>query len=142
MSAEQIIVERTYPVPSEKVWQAITEHDKLKEWFFKLPDFRAEPGFEFVIADNNGRDKHLCRITEVVPGKKLVFSFSNISAPGMSDVTYELFDEGENTRLKLTHTGLETFPLDQPGYMKKNYEEGWTYLFGTALKNYFEQNNS
>lgn len=139
MSTTSILIERTYPVRVDRVWQAITEPEKLKEWFFQLPEFRLQEGFEFMISTNAGKPKHRCRINEVVPGKKLGYSFTNIDVAGTSQVTYELFEEGEHTRLRLTHTGLETFPLEQPGYMKKDYEGGWTYLFGTALQHYLEQ---
>ena len=141
MSAESILIERTYPVRIEKVWQAITDPEKLNEWFFKLTEFRLEKGFEFIIHDTKGKPKHRCCITDFIPGKMMAFSFGNIEVAGLSQVTYELFDEGANTRLQLTHTGLESFPLDQPGYQRKNFLEGWTYLFGTALHNYLEKNN-
>ncbi len=138
MSTESITIERTYPVRIEKVWQAITESDKLKEWFFNLPDFRLEMGFEFIISDTSGKPKHRCCLNKIVPHKILAYSFANIQTEGISQVNCELFDEGDQTRLVLIHTGLETFPLDLPGYQRKDYEWGWTYLFGKALPGFLQ----
>jgi uncharacterized protein YndB with AHSA1/START domain len=53
-------------------------------------------------------------------------------------VTFELFPEGNKTRLKLTHTGIETFPKT-PAYARKNFEAGWTAIIGSELKQFVER---
>jgi hypothetical protein len=45
--------------------------------------------------------------------------------------------EGDKTRLRLTHTGIETFPKT-PAYARKNFEAGWTAIIGTELKKFVE----
>ncbi|HZG22986.1 MAG TPA: SRPBCC domain-containing protein, partial [Chitinophagaceae bacterium] len=62
--------------------------------------------------------------------------------PGESLVTFELFDEGEKTRLRLTHSGLETFPSDNPSFKKENFAAGWSEIIGTSLKDYLEKNST
>ena len=47
MSNEPFVIERTFNAPSSKVWQAITDKEQMKEWYFDLADFKAEPGFQF-----------------------------------------------------------------------------------------------
>jgi len=54
-------------------------------------------------------------------------------------VCFELFAEGDQTRLKLTHTGLETFPVNNPDFVKENFVAGWTYFVNKALKEYAEK---
>ena len=52
---------------------------------------------------------HLSRLFfDVVDGKKLTYSWRYDGYPGNSFVTFELFGEGQKTRLKLTHEGIET----------------------------------
>jgi uncharacterized protein YndB with AHSA1/START domain len=82
---------------------------------------------------------HLCKITEVVIGKKLSYSWRYDGYEGNSFVTFELFPEGNKTRLKLTHKGLETFPINNPDFAKENFIDGWTYITGTSLKEFLEK---
>jgi uncharacterized protein YndB with AHSA1/START domain len=136
------IIERTYNAPIAKVWKAITNKDDMKQWYFDLPEFKAEVGFEFQF--KGGRDEsnqylHLCKITEVVPEKRLTYSWRYDGYAGNSFVTFELLKEGkEKTKLILTHHGLETFPASNPDFVKANFAEGWTSIVGTSLKNFVE----
>src|SRR5882757_4289228 len=112
MNTEPFVIERTYNAPVEKVWQAITDKDKMKQWYFDLKEFKPEVGFEFRFFGGSKEQQyeHVCKITEVVPGKKLTHSWQYAGYPGESFVTFELSPEGDKTKLKLTHTDLETFP--------------------------------
>ena len=83
---------------------------------------------------------HLCKITEVIPGAKLTYSWRYEGYEGISYVTWELFAEGTKTRLKLTHTGLETFPVTAHNdFAKTNFVAGWTALVGTSLSKFLEE---
>jgi len=142
MKTEPLIIEKTYNSPIAKVWEAITDHSKMKEWYFKMDDFKPEVGFEFTFV-GTGSDGvkyvHLCKITEVIPYEKLSHTWTCKDIAGKSTVTWELFDEDGKTRLKLTHTGLETFPQDKPTFGKDSFTKGWTYITGTSLFNYLEK---
>jgi len=137
---EPFVIERIYNAPAEKVWQAISEYEKLKQWYFEFEDFKPEVGFEFVFyGGSEGKSfKHICVVTEVVEGKKLAYSWRYDCYPGNSAVTIELFPEGGKTRLKLTHEGLETFPpIDD--FKKENFTTGWTEIIGKILKEFVEK---
>ena len=140
MKNEPFVIERTYSAPSDKVWQAITDHRQMKQWYFDLPDFKAEPGFEFRF--DGGPDgriyTHLCKVIEVIPGKKLTYSWRYEGYEGNSFVTFELFPEGDKTRLRLTHEGLETLAAQHADFAKKNFEMGWTDIIGSLLKKHLE----
>lgn len=140
MSTEPFVIERTYNAPIDAVWQALTNRDKMAEWYFDLEAFKPEVGFEFEFT--GGKEVqylHKCKILEVVPGKKLSHTWVYDGHPGASVVTFELFDEGDQTRLKLTHTGLETFDPNNGDFARENFEKGWTSIIGTNLKNYLEK---
>jgi uncharacterized protein YndB with AHSA1/START domain len=141
MKTTPFVIEQTYDSPVDKVWQAITDNEKMQQWYFKLEDFRPEVGFKFRFS---GTDKgvtfwHQCVITEVVPFKKLAHTWAYEEYPGESVVTWELFDEDGKTRLKLTHAGLESFPQDNPSFAKESFGKGWTYITGTGLKNFLDK---
>jgi uncharacterized protein YndB with AHSA1/START domain len=140
MSTEPFVIERTFNAPIEKVWNAITEKNAMKQWYFDLEEFKAEVGFEFQFEGGpDGRTYlHLCRVTEVIAGKKLTYSWRYDGHEGNSFVTWELFAEGNKTRLKLTHEGLETFPATNPDMAKQNFVEGWTDIVGVSLKKFLE----
>lgn len=132
-------IERTFPVRASRVWSAITNPDEMKNWYFNLPGFKAEVGyeFEFMGGPPGGiQYRHLCKVTEVIPGKKLSYSWRYDGCEGNSLVTFELFPEGDSTRLRLTHAGLETFPKSNPDLAAKNFAEGWTGIIGKSLRDY------
>ena len=138
--AEAVVVERTLNAPVGKVWKALTDVDQMREWYFDLKEFKPNVGFEFEFAvEHEGATyHHLCKITEVVPQKKIAYTWRYKNEPGDSLVTFELSGEGEKTRVKVTHTGIETFPKT-PAYARKNFEAGWTAIIGTELKQFVEK---
>ena len=144
MKQDPFVLERNLQAPADLVWQALTDNSKMKEWYFDLEQFEAEVGFEFEFYGGTDQKKYLhhCKITEVIPGKKLTYSWSYDGYAGESFVTFELFPEGDSTRLKLTHAGLETFPADNPDFAKENFVAGWNEIIGTSLKKYVEKGNS
>ena len=138
--AEAVVIERTFDAPVTKVWNALTDVDQMRQWYFDLKEFKPEVGFEFeFVVEHEGMTyHHLCRVTEVVPQKKIAYTWRYKDAPGNSLVTIDLFAEGDKTRLKLTHTGIETFPKT-PAYARKNFEAGWTQIIGSELKQFVER---
>lgn len=142
MKNTPFIIERTFQAPVEKVWKAITDIDAMKQWYFDLAEFKPVVGFEFSFSRQGPKGEdylHRCKITEVVTGKKLVYSWRYEAYEGISYVHFELFSEGDKTTLKLTHEGLETFPQNNPDFAKENFVAGWTELIGSLLKNFVEK---
>jgi uncharacterized protein YndB with AHSA1/START domain len=142
MKQEPFVIERIYNAPVEKVWKAITDSEDMKQWYFDIPGFRPELGYEFQFVGGTEEKSylHLCKITEVVPGRKLTYSWRYEGFEGNSFVTFELFPEGKQTRLRLTHAGLETFPANKD-FAKENFVQGWTDFIGNSLKNYLENSS-
>jgi uncharacterized protein YndB with AHSA1/START domain len=127
METKAFVIEQTFQLHSSFVWQAITDRDEMKLWYFNLPEFKPEVGLEFRFMGGPAEDRqyeHICRVTEVIPNKKLAYTWRYDGYDGNTLVTFELFGEGNQTRLKLTHKGLETFPADNPDFAKKNFAEG------------------
>jgi uncharacterized protein YndB with AHSA1/START domain len=141
MSTQPFEIERTYNAPVKRVWDAISDKDLMKQWYFDVPMFRAEVGaeFEFMGGPPDKSYRHLCVVREVIPEKKLSYSWRYDGHEGDSLVTFELFPEGESkTRVKLTHAGLETFPASNPDLAPKNFAEGWNAIIGTNLPRFVE----
>ena len=141
MKSEPFVIERTYHAPIQKVWNAITNKEAMKHWYFDLKEFRPEVGFEFQFegGPDNRSYLHLCKVVEVIDGRELTYSWRYDGYEGNSFVTWELFPEGDNTRLRLTHAGLETFPASNPDLDRKKFAAGWTEIVGESLKKFLEQ---
>jgi uncharacterized protein YndB with AHSA1/START domain len=137
--AEAVVIERTFNAPIARVWKALTDVEDMRRWYFDLKAFKPEVGFEFAFTvEHEGFEySHLCKITEVIPQKKLAYTWRYQGHEGDSLVTFELFADGGKTRLKLTHEGLETFPK-LPAFARKNFMKGWTEIIGSSLKNFLE----
>jgi uncharacterized protein YndB with AHSA1/START domain len=136
---EPLVIERVFNAPAAAVWKALTNKDDIKQWYFDIKEFKAEVGFEFQMYGEKSGVKylHLCKITEAIPEKKLAYTWRYDKYEGDSLVTFELFAEGNKTRLKLTHEGLETLP-QTADFAKKNFMEGWTHIIGTSLRQFVE----
>ncbi|HEY9258147.1 SRPBCC domain-containing protein [Chitinophaga sp.] len=137
MNTHPLVVERTMNAPVQSVWEALTDNEKLKQWYFPLTTFEATPGFEFSFkAGKEGEEYlHHCKVTAVEPLKKLAYSWRYDGYAGDSEVTWELFREGDKTRLRITHSGLDTFPLEE-AFAVERFSEGWNYILGTSLKDF------
>jgi uncharacterized protein YndB with AHSA1/START domain len=137
MAGEPFLIERTFNASTDKVWKAISDKNEMKKWYFDLAEFKPEVDFEFQFEGGTETNKylHLCKVTEVIPNKKLTYSWRYDGYEGNSFVTFELFEEGKQTKLKLTHSGLETFPAN-PDFAKHNFEAGWNHIIGKSLPEY------
>jgi len=141
--AERVIVERTFSAPIARVWKALTDVEEMRRWYFDLKEFKPEVGFEFEFTVEHEGVKycHLCKITEVIPQKKLAYTWRYKGHEGDSLVAFELFADGEKTRLKLTHEGLKTFPKT-PSFARKSFIQGWTQIIGSSLKEFVESDGA
>ncbi|RNI21914.1 SRPBCC family protein [Rufibacter latericius] len=141
MEQTPIIIEQSLSAPVEKVWAALTDKDQMKLWYFDLAEFRPEVGFRFEFTGGTVENRylHLCEVTEVEENSKLTYSWRYDGYEGISYVTFDLFPEGASTTLKLTHSGLETFPQDNPDFAKANFVEGWNHIIGISLPEYLEK---
>jgi uncharacterized protein YndB with AHSA1/START domain len=140
MANQPFVIERTFNAPVEKVWKAITDREQMKQWYFNIPQFKPEPGFEFRFegGDECSTYLHLCTVKEVIENRKLSYSWRYEGYEGDSLVTFELFPEGDKTRLKLTHEGLETFPANNPVFARESFAAGWGDIIGASLRKFVE----
>ena len=141
MEAQPFVIEKTFDAPAGKIWKAITDKDEMELWYFDLQNFKPEVGFQFHFDGGSEKKtyRHNCTVTEAVTNEKLTYSWSYDGYPGMSYVTFELFEEGDKTRLKLTHSGLASFPQNSPDFAAESFAAGWTHIIGTSLAGYLKK---
>jgi uncharacterized protein YndB with AHSA1/START domain len=122
----------------EKVWQALSDKKQMKEWYFDIPDFELKEGavFNFFEPGGENRFHHQCRMLEIVPCKKLSYTWTYPSySKGESIVTWNLEYADGITEVTLQHKDIENLADAGPDFATENYHMGWEAFMAT-LKNY------
>jgi len=137
-----IVVEETYHAPVSLVWQAITDRDHMRQWFFEpITEFQPEIGFEteFDVLCEGQNYPHQWKVTEVVQEALIVYDWRYGGYPGSSSVRWELSETPNGTKLRFTHRGHESFPQDNPIFNSKTCQAGWDYFLHESLKSFLER---
>jgi uncharacterized protein YndB with AHSA1/START domain len=77
MNRQPYVIERICNAPVAKVWQAMTQYEQMKQWYFDLPGFKPEVGYGFTFTGgpkDGKKYKHVCQVTEAVENQKLRLS--------------------------------------------------------------------
>ena len=134
-----IIVEQHFTQSAARLWQAITQVDEMRQWFFNnIPDFKPEIGFytEFEVDAGDRQFLHQWKIVEAIPEQTIVYDWSYRKYPGQGLVRFDLIPQAEGTLLRITNEGLESFPQDIPEFKRESCEGGWKYFIQGNLKDY------
>ena len=137
-----IIVEQSFDAAATTVWQAITDIDQMRQWYFdNIPAFKPEVDFEtqFNVQGGDRDFLHMWKVTEAMPLKRISYDWTFEGYPGDSFVTFELFEKGRSTTLRLTVTVREDFPDDIPEFKRESCVGGWEYFIKGRLKEYLEK---
>jgi uncharacterized protein YndB with AHSA1/START domain len=145
MNNDPIVVEGTYKVPIAVVWNAITDKDQMRQWYFEpMTEFEPEVGFEtqFDVQCEGQNFPYQWKVTEVVPEKRIAYGWRYGGYTGDSSVMWELSETSDGTKLKLTHRGHETFSQNMPVFSREACEAGWRYFLHESLKAFLKQQES
>ncbi len=140
-SEDSIIVEQTFDNSMKQVWEAITDLNQMKQWFFEqIEEFNPVIGFEtqFVVKVEQRAFTHLWKLIEVSPQKKIAYNWKYEEYNGDSNVSFELFNLGSKTKLVLTHLVLKPFPSNILEFNHKSGIDGWNYFIKDRLSNHLK----
>lgn len=141
MIRKEIVIDQ----PVERVWEALTQPEEMKNWYFNISDFEPKEGeiFDFIVSftDEDGEHnfRHLFKILKVIPAEKLQHTWEHPGhSGGTSMLTWELFPHEGSTTVVLSHEGIETF-LDEGSryFTEASYHAGWADIL-QGLKEYLE----
>jgi uncharacterized protein YndB with AHSA1/START domain len=120
-----------YPHPPEIVWEYLTDPELMALWLMRS-EFRPIVGHEFQfrtkpVADLNFDGVFYCKVLEVVPFKRLSYSWRFGPGDGRplnnSIVNWTLAEKDNGTELLLVHNGFEKEAYILPIF--GSMEEGW-----------------
>ncbi|MGB3182956.1 MAG: SRPBCC family protein [Cyclobacteriaceae bacterium] len=134
-------LEKEVNASPEKVWQALTDNEQLKQWCFDFEGaFSAQEGHEFTWTAGPPEGKqwlHGGKILEVVPEKKLVHSWEYPGYKGRAVLTWLLEELAEGRTLVKAHFDItKPFAPDEDALRRKNFVEGWEHILHTSLPEY------
>lgn len=136
---EPVVVIQTFRVSKDRLWNAITDLDQMKQWFFEnIEAFEPRVGFETsFIVENEGRIfPHHWRITAVEPLRKISYNWRYEGYAGNSLVTFEISKLENGCKLMLTHEFTENFPQEIPEFRRESCKEGWNWFIQKKLMEY------
>ncbi len=136
---DKIVVEAVFDVSSEKVWEAITNPEIMKIWYFDISNFKLEQGNVFTFYESGGNAYfHQCELLSFEQGKLLQHTWTHPQqSKGSSVVAWKIEPQGdEKTKVTLTHEGVESFADAGPNFSQANFEMGWNAIVKTSLRNY------
>jgi len=131
---QNIIVERVFNAPRDKVFAAMTQKDKLERWWtgpgytnrVEHLDARDGGSWKFVQSGPNGAEFSFHGSFHLVSPEMTIqtFEFDGLGEPGhVSLQKSELFDLGDG-RTKLVATSTFMSAADRDGMLHSNMEEG------------------
>jgi uncharacterized protein YndB with AHSA1/START domain len=152
IAPDSIQLERILDAPVDKVWRYITEADLRREWFMGGTDARPGGEFELLNDHDNLSDDDVAypanyaefkgttwseRVIRFEPPRILETTFQSGKN---GNVRFELFPQGDRTRLVLTHSGIES------GTGAQDFGSGWNShltvlqekLAGRSVRNFWE----
>ena len=134
VSAREIVHEVLVPIARERAWALWSTSEGLTRWLVDDAKVELRPGGAYEIyfvgsAPEGSRGSEGCRVLSFVRGRMLSFTWN--APPTLAKtrhehtwVVIELLDEGEGTRVRVTHTGWPTSGLrDEP-----QWEETFVYF--------------
>ena len=132
MEIPKLVMKRTFDTPREKLFEAWTNPEMMREWFFAgqgwsstvASDAKIGGGYKVAMHGPENTFTHEGTYRELNPPSKIVFSWNS---PLVNDtiVTIELAEVSEGTELTLTHELLGTEEL------RAQHTEGWTGCLGS-----------
>jgi uncharacterized protein YndB with AHSA1/START domain len=88
------------PAPREEVWEALTEPERLEDWFANDVELDLRPGGGASFRWSNGEERH-ATVTDVEHERRLAFAWDDEDE---GEVAFTLDDDADGTRLTVVES--------------------------------------
>lgn len=134
---------RTFNASIEKVWDAITNKDAMKKWYFDIPDFKPVVGTKFTwhAGPPDGKQwLHAGEVKEVISMKKLAHTWTFPGYTGEALTVWELSEAGPSkTKVDFRFEIITPFDPNEAALARKNFMFGWDAIINTSLVSFLEE---
>ena len=137
--SDKITKEYQFNHPIDKVWDAITDKEKISTWFIKT-DFMPTEGFNYTFKHEEGEECTTINgtVLKVHPTNELVYTWIVEGTEVVTTVSWILSEEVEGTKLILEHSGISNYPPDAVTPMFESFSKGWDNC-ASGLNNYLSE---
>lgn len=139
---EPIIVIEEFSCSLSELWEAITEPELMKQWFFKeIEEFSPELGFNTQFDVNTGKRvfRHIWKVVKVEPYKEICLSWRYEGFKGDSVLCFQIKDIRGSSEIKVNHSVKEDFEEDIEEFSRESCLGGWQYFINDRLKNFLDK---
>ena len=136
-----ITVEQEFDATREQLWRAVTEKAQMVQWYFdQIENFEPQLGHktEFTVNVEGRAFVHQWAVTEVRPERRIAYSWEYADIAGEGLVIWDISEQGTRSFLRLTCSGIDTFPQDDPMFSRDSCENGWRYFINDSLKSFLD----
>lgn len=140
MKDQTIVKDIAFNAAITTLWDAITDPEEMKKWYFNIQDFKLVEGNKFYFYEPNGKNfKHVCRILEVVPGERIRYTWSYPEySKAISVVSWQLTSVDRITHVRLKHSGIENFSSLGPNFESSSFDAGWDAIIMKSLPEFLK----
>ena len=135
-----IVVQQTLHSTPERVWQALTQVQQMRQWYFpEIQNFEAIPQSRsrFTVDVEGQAFVHEWQVSAAQPHQLLAYTWAYRGYPGVSSVQWKLASAGDQTHLTLTHTDAHLH-TGHDLFSRENGVVGWHWLVQVSLVNYLK----
>lgn len=116
--------EQLFNHPIQKVWDAITDQEKISTWFIPAT-FKAEKGYQYTFNASGGECSPIRgEVLEATP-YTLIYSWIVTENPMNTIVKWVLEEVDGGTKLYLEHSGISKYEGETAVEMFGSFNGGW-----------------
>lgn len=140
-SNEVIQLSYTLNTTPTKLWAALTDLDKMKEWYFEnIPSFQPVVGFKtsFPVVSNGQTFTHQWEILSIVACSSMTHTWEYQEYEGKAIICFSIEETASKgiVELHIKMDIVESFPTNVIEFKTESCIAGWNYFISERLVSY------
>jgi uncharacterized protein YndB with AHSA1/START domain len=126
---DRIVICAQIGAPRDRVWRALTEEERIAEWWGSYVSLDARPGGRLTErwTDAGGREVVTSgEVLRLIAPRTLELTWADDDWDEPTRVLFKLEEAADATRLTLEHWGWEAFPSSSREELIRAHASGWS----------------